>query len=105
MNKIKIDPSIFVVIDIGPVSFNEDLNIYFTADQNLSGVFEVKYFNSSQKNKQKTVLLNAITVVGQLLTFKIAPSIQALGTEDLYYEIWHQTTNRMFFKGQIIIIK
>lgn len=105
MQNLKIDPSIASSIDIGPVLFEEDLNIYFTANEALSGVFEAKYYTNSEKNTVKQIVGNPLTMVGNVLTFKVAPSIQALGNSDCYYEIWHSTTKRLFFKGTIKIVK
>ena len=105
MKKVVIDPSIAAVVDINPVFFNEDLNIYFQANEPLSGMYEVKMFNSFQKNTVKVIAINPLTVMGNLMTLRLAPRIQGIGVDSLYYEIWHVTSNRLYFKGNITIVK
>lgn len=104
MKKVTIDPSIAALVDIGPVFNAEDVNIYFTANEPLTGVFEARIYNSFQKNTHYTVA-NNLTIVDDLMTFRIAPKLQGLEAKDFYYEIWHVSTNRLLFKGNLNIVK
>lgn len=102
MQKITINPSIAVIVDIASVGHKEVENIYFKADSNWLGDYDCKIWNSYQKNTQFTVSDN-ITVVADLITFKIAPSLQGLKPKAYYYEIWHTTSKRVIFKGLLDI--
>jgi hypothetical protein len=104
MQKVTIDLSIAVQVNIGNVSFFEDLNIYFKSSENWEGTYELKIFNSHQKNIEKEVT-NALKVENDLMTLRIAPSIQLISATNYYYEIWQRETNRIYFKGQLNIIK
>ena len=98
MQKITINPSIAVTVDIVSVGHQEVENIYFKADSNWLGDYTCRIWNSFQKNTQNNVA-NNITVVADLLTFKVAPSLQGLIPKAYYYEIWHTTSSRIIFKG------
>ena len=104
MQKVIIDPSIAVEVNINPVSYNEDLNVYFKASENWTGSFECKIYNSYQKNSEKKVA-NPLVIVGDLMTFRIAPSVQGLDAGTYYYEIWQVETKRIYFKGQLNITR
>lgn len=104
MKKVVIDPSIAVVVDINSISFSEDVNIYFNATANWNGTFDFKVWNSYQKNTAFPVS-GAITIVDNLLTLKINPSVQNLSPDKYYYEIYSVDTKRVLFKGELTITK
>ena len=102
MQKITINPSIAVTVDIASVGHHEVENIYFKADSNWLGAYDAKIWNSFQKNTQH-VVLNNITVAADVITFTIAPSMQGLPPKAYYYEIWHTSSQRVIFKGLLDI--
>ena len=105
MQTINLDPSIASKINIGPVFKQEDLNVYFkskTAD--WAGDFECKIYNSFQKNTVFAVA-NNLTIVDDLMTFRIAPEVQGLPAGTLYYEISSVADKRLLFKGTLKIEK
>lgn len=102
MNKVTINPSIAAIVDIDSVGYTETVNVYFTAPVNWVGVFVLTVFNSSQKNTASVV--DALTVVDKVITWKIEPKTQ--GIEDSkYYEIYSANAKRIVFKGNLIIKK
>lgn len=102
--KVVIDPSIAVVVDINSVAFSENVNIYFNATANWIGTFEFKVWNSYQKNTAFAVN-GAITIVTNLMTLNINPTVQNLPADKYYYEISSETTKRIIFKGELTITK
>jgi hypothetical protein len=103
-SKITLDPSIASTIDISPVGFEEQVNIYFTASENWTGDFEFVVYNSAQKNRFVKPT-NALTVVEKRMHLVINPKIQGLTATANYYEIVSTTTKRVIFKGLLNIVK
>ena len=70
MQKITINPSIAVIVDIASVGHKELENIYFKADSNWLGDYDCKIWNSYQKNTQFTVSDN-VTVAFSFSGYEI----------------------------------
>ena len=104
MQKVTIDPSIAIVVDIASVGHEEDENIYFKADSDWIGAYVCKIWNSDKKNTLQPVS-NNLSVIGKIMTFRIAPSVQNLEPKAHYYEIWSTTEKRIIFKGLLNIVK
>ena len=104
MQKVEINPSIAVMVNINSVGHGELAYVYFKAATPWLGAFEYKVWNSFQKNTVLTVT-NAITVVGDLMTLKIDASNQSLPADKYYYEILSVATQRILFKGELTITK
>jgi hypothetical protein len=104
MTKIRLDPSIAKIIDINPVSTAEVVSVYFKGTTNWIGNYGVKVWNSPAKNTEFTIV-DAIVVVGDLMTWEINPFNQGLAAHNYYYEISSLTSRRIVFKGGLNIIK
>lgn len=104
MTKITLDPSIAKVIDVDPVSVSEVVSIYFNGTTNWIGTYGIKVWNSPAKNTEFAIV-NAITVVGALMTWVIDPMNQELSAHKYYYEISSLTSSRIVFKGNLNIVK
>lgn len=103
MQTVNIDPSSGAVVNIGPVFWSEDLNVYFrNKTENWTGSFAVEVWNSAKKNTSYPVV-GALTVVDDLMTLRLAPEVQGLPVGNLYYEIWNNARNRIYLKGQLKI--
>jgi hypothetical protein len=103
-NKITLDPSIAVKLDINSVGLNELVVILFTANENWVGEFEFSVFNSSAKN---TVVkpTEALVVEEKIMTLRLEPSTQGLTANMHYYEIVSLDTKRVIFKGLLNVTK
>ena len=104
MNKITLDPSIAVTLDIDSVAHGERVAIKFTADADWTGDFEFVVYNSVAKNSFVKPV-NALTVLAMVMTLVIEPKIQLLVANTHYYEILSVSTKRVLFKGNLIITK
>lgn len=102
--KITLDPSIATVLDIDSVGYNERVAVNFTASENWSGDFEIVVYNSIAKNSFFKPV-NAINVVGTVMTVTLEPIVQGLAVDAHYYEICSISTKRILFKGLLNITK
>lgn len=103
-NRLLLDPSISAIIDIDPVALSEEVNIYFTADDNWVGDFTINIFNSENKNQSQEIT-NALNVTDNVMTWTIAPTEQEISVGKKYYEIYDNDSKRIVFKGILNIIK
>jgi hypothetical protein len=104
MNKIIINPSIAVEIDISPISFDEKVKLFFTSDENWVGDFDFRVWNSNQKNTEIEVS-SSLLVVAKIMTLAIEPIVQVLPPKEYWYEISSLSTKRLLFKGKLNIVK
>jgi hypothetical protein len=104
MQKLTINPSIAAEIDISPISYEEKVKLFFNADENWTGTFDFKIWNSYQKNTEIEVS-NSLTVVEKVMSLTIEPIAQNLPSNQYWYEISSVSTKRLLFKGKLNIVK
>lgn len=104
MEKIIINPSIAVEMDILPIAFDERVSLFFTSDEDWVGGFDFRVWNSFQKNTEIEVS-TSLGVAGKVLTLIIEPVAQSLPPQDYWYEIWSLGARRLLFKGKLGITK
>lgn len=102
--KITLDPSIATILDIGPIGYNERVEIKFTASENWVGDFEFVVYNSTAKNSHVEPT-DALGVEGEVMTLVIEPKEQSLTVGSHYYEISLLEHKRIVFKGLLNIVK
>jgi hypothetical protein len=102
--KVTINPSIARIINIDPCSFKENNNVYFTADENITGTFVFRVWNSDKKNSEFELLSNPISIFEKKMTLGIKPETIGLPIGNHYHEIWHLESNRIYYKGEINVI-
>lgn len=104
MTKIILNPSIATELDINYIGKNERVPIKFTADENWTGEFDIKIYNSIAKNSVITPAL-ALTVTEKIMTLIIDPTAQSIAIGSHYYEISSTSAKRVLFKGSLNITK
>lgn len=104
MQKIIINPSIAVELDIGPISVSERVTIRFNADADWTGDFELLIFNSIAKNL-KIKPDNALVVNDKVMTLIVDPTAQGLADKTHFFEIVEKRAKRIVFKGNLNITK
>jgi hypothetical protein len=104
MQKITIDPSIAVELNVDSLSVDELVKIVFEGSANWTGNYQVKIYNSSAKNTVITPS-DALTVAGKVMTWTIQPKEQGLSDNNYYYELSETESKRVVFKGALVIKK
>lgn len=104
MQKITIDPSIAVELNVKSLSVDERVQIVFKATSNWTGTMQLKIYNSIAKNTVITPNA-ALTVDGIVMTWTIQPKEQGLSDNNYYYEISETESKRVLFKGALVITK
>ncbi len=104
MNKITINPSIAVELDIESISRVERVDIIFTADTFWTGTYEVTIYNSPSKNSIIKPM-SALNVVDKVITWTIDPVSNKIEVGVHYYEIVESQAKRVMFKGKLVIVK
>jgi hypothetical protein len=104
MQKITINPSIAVELDIDSIAHSEKVEINFSADVNWTGTYEVTIYNSQAKNTEVKPT-GAIKMVDKVMTWTIEPKTQGIEPEPKYYEIVETQSKRLVFKGKLVITK
>lgn len=99
----EVDPFIGQIVNIRPVYFKENANVYFTAASALTGTYTFKVWNSDKKNTEYTTAGGALTVLGEKMTLTIKPEAQGIPVGEQYFEIWHNESSRIITKGIIYI--
>lgn len=103
MKTVTINPSIAAIVNIDPVGYNELVNIYFTAETDWTGSYKFQVFNSQVKNTE--LHSSSIATSNELMTLTINANDMALEVGTHYYEIFHEESERVIFKGNLNIIK
>ncbi len=98
MQKVTINPSIAVIVDIETVFFGEELEVYFDAASNWLGSYDFRLYNSNVKNSEITNNCT-LTIANKLMTL----SIKGIEKGTHYYEIWILPQKRIVFKGKLVI--
>lgn len=103
-NKITIDPSIAVELDIDSISRVEKVDIIFTADASWSGTYQVTIYNSPSKN---TIIrpMGVLNAVDKVINWTIDPVSNNIEVGVHYYEIVESQAKRVMFKGKLVIVK
>ena len=102
MDKIvNINPSVATTVNISPIIVGEEnVPIIFTFDEEIEDEFEVQFWNSFQKNDEVTAI-GALAVENAIITLELTPTTSGI----FYYEIMNITSNRVYFKGNITVLK
>lgn len=104
MQQVTINPSIAVIVNIDPIGVEEIVPIYFEAEDNWAGTYELKLYNSEKKNSTVTPTGIPINIVTTMMTWTIDPTGQAIPVGNYYYEITHTESKRILFKGDLNIV-
>lgn len=104
METVTINPSIAVIVNITPIGVKEIVPIYFAAEQNWAGSYELKLYNSDKKNSTVTPTGTPIAILTTIMTWTIDPTGQAIPVDNYYYEITHVESKRILFKGNLNIV-
>ncbi len=105
MQRVTLNPSIAAILNIDSVGKSEIVPVYFTADENWVGTYELKLYNSDKKNKVITTPDEALTVIDQIMTLNIDPTLWNIDAKNHYYEISKTESKRVIFKGDLNIIE
>ena len=101
MKTFEINPSVAATVNINPIIVGEEnVPIIFTFDEEITDEFEVTFWDSSQKN-EVIEGIGGITVTDSIMTLELTPAKSGI----VYYEVMNLTTNRVYFKGNITILK
>ena len=101
MKTFEINPSVATTVNISPIIVGEEnVPIVFTFEEEITDEFEVTVWNSNQKNEAIEDIAE-LTVADAVMTLELTPT--KAGT--FYYEIMNITSNRVYFKGNITILK
>lgn len=103
MNKITINPSIAVELDIDSISRVERVEIIFTADASWSGAYEVTIYNSPSKNTSISPM-SVLNAVDKVIIWTIEPVSNNIEVGVHYYEIVESQAKRVMFKGKLVIV-
>ena len=116
-NKVTINPSIAAIVEIDSIGKSEVVPIYFTAEENWTGTYTFKIWNSDKKNDEievpetftitvdeEEITVDTLKVQEKQMTLTIAPAKQNITEGSFYFEITHDQSNRIIFKGEKLII-
>lgn len=104
MQKIIIDPSIAVVLDIKPLGKSERRPIIFTADEPWPGDYELKVWNSDKKNTSFEIPAADLEVDGNVITWWIDATAQSLVPRTYYAEIFSSEFKSIIYKANFEIL-
>lgn len=104
MSKIEIDLSIADEISVVNITKDEEREVYFDAEVDWTGTYELRVYNSRVKNDFATID-DAITTDGSRLTWKLKPTEQNIKDGKSYCEIFHFEEKTVIFKIDITIDK
>ncbi len=97
----EINPSVATTVNINPIIVGEEnVPIIFTFDEEIEDEFEVNFWNSFQKNDEVTAI-GELIVENAMMTLELTPTDSGI----VYYEIMNITSNRVYFKGNITVLK
>lgn len=105
MQKVTIDASIAVGVDILNIGEKEDRKIYFKASEPWTGTYDFKIWNSPVKNTETVITISPLLVEGDLMTLNIKPENQSIPVDSYYFEIFRTDMKWVIFKGNLTIIK
>lgn len=98
---VTINPSIAVVVNISPIIKGETVPIFFDAEENWVGAYDVKLWNSDKKNEDFNDIATVATALKRMtLIINTSSNTKAGG---YYYEII-KDNDRVIFKGKIEIL-
>lgn len=103
MSKIEIDLSIADEISVVNITKDEEREVYFDAEVDWTGTYELRVYNSRVKND--AVRIDAITIDGTRLTWSLKPTEQGINDGKSYCEIYHIEEKTVIFKIDLTIDK
>lgn len=100
--KLEIDLNIADELSIVNIVVDEEREIYFDAEEDWQGTYELKVYNSRAKSESATIA-DAITTTEKRLTWSLKPSSQGISAGKHYAEITHVEEKTVIFKADITI--
>jgi hypothetical protein len=104
MQKVTINPSIAVELNIDAIGQKEIVPIYFTAEQDWVGTYKFELWNSDKKNTEISIPTTPIEIDAKVMTLTIKPENQEIPVGNHYFEITKIEDKRVVFKGNLHIV-
>lgn len=102
MSKIVIDLSVASDLVVENITFGEQRELYFDADVEWLGNFEVKAYNSRKKTSSRDIA-HAVEIDGTRLTWYLKPDEQELKPGTHYIEIIDADQSVVIFKIDLTV--